>query len=36
MDLTTILLVILLAPLAWGLGQIFLGIIIGLIGIFLD
>lgn len=36
MDLSTILLIIFLAPLVWGLGQILLGIIIGLIGMFMD
>ncbi len=36
MELSTILLLIFIAPLLWGLGQILLGIIIGIISIFLE
>lgn len=36
MELSTILLLIFIAPVLWGLGQILLGIVIGIIGIFFE
>ncbi len=36
MELSTILFLIFIAPLLWGLGQILLGVIIGIIGMFLE